>query len=76
MEVSFDFNSEFSARFAEYCRRRRDERGGRAIQSATAIRELLEKALSGIEPERPLTERITDLERRVAALEVTDARPT
>jgi hypothetical protein len=55
-------------RFVEYCRRRKQERG-KVIQSETAIRELLTKALEGVEPPKPLEERLAAIEARLTEVE-------
>ena len=47
---------------------RKQERGA-VIFRENAIIELLTKALDGIEPPRPINERLDELEKRVAALE-------
>ena len=66
---TIEFYGDLDKKFVAYCRRRRDERGGKVIQSTTAIKELLSKALDGIEPERPLVDRVAALEVRVSNLE-------
>ncbi len=52
----------------EYRKRRYEETGKRPFRE-TAIVELLAKALEGIEPARPISERLADIERRLAELE-------
>ena len=47
---------------------RKQERGA-VIFRENAIIELLTKALDGIEPPKPINERLDELEKRVAALE-------
>ena len=53
----------------QYRDRRKQERG-RSITTSTAISELLETALSGIEPPKPLEDRLDSIERRLYLLEV------
>lgn len=58
-----------------YRQQRRVERGGKVIQTATAVSELIDKALSGVEPARQVS--VQELVARIEALErkVADAIP-
>lgn len=53
----------------EVYRQQRRSETGKVIQSSTAIRELLEKALEGVEPPKPLEDRIEELKSRLSKLE-------
>jgi len=68
MEGYISISGDLQRKFAAYCQRRRTERG-KVIQSSTAIRELLEKALTGVEPPKPMEDRISEIERRLFDLE-------
>jgi uncharacterized protein Yka (UPF0111/DUF47 family) len=52
----------------EYRRQRKEETGKRPFRY-TAILELLKKALAGVEPEKPLTKRIEEIEDRLDLIE-------
>lgn len=50
-------------------RSQRKADSGKMITRATAINELLDKALTGIEPPRPLHERLLAIEQRLDEIE-------
>ena len=68
MQGWIEISGELKRKFGAYRQQRRAERG-KTIQSTTAIRELLAKALEGIEPPKPLEDRLVAIERRLSKLE-------
>lgn len=50
-------------------RNARKEETGKVLHRATAIVELLRKTLSDFEPPKPVTERLSELEKRIEQLE-------
>ena len=68
MRNNTTFSKPIEDKLSEYRKQRKAETGKMPFR-ATAIEELLRKALDGIEPARPIVDRLDDLERRVAALE-------
>ena len=65
---TISLDSETWKRLDAYRARRRQERG-KSMTTATAMSELLETALSGIEPPKLLEDRLAGMERRIAELE-------
>ena len=55
-------------KLSEYRKQRREETGKLPFRE-TAIAELLRKALTGVEPEKTLSDRISDLEHRISKIE-------
>ena len=65
--------SSLKAQVDAYRAKRFEETGKRPMRES-AVRELLEKALVGVEPPVPVLERLADLETRISALEAIGAR--
>lgn len=63
-----DLPRELEQKLTVYRAKRRAETG-KVVQRRTALLELLAKSLDGVEPSRPLAERLSELERRVTELE-------
>ena len=68
MNKHMSFPKELEDKLTAY-RRQRKEETGKTLFRETAICELLRKALDGVEPPRPLADRVAELERRVEKLE-------
>lgn len=67
--TSISLPNDLELRLTEYRRQRKAETGKLPFRD-TAITELLRKALEGVEPPKPLTDRVDDIERRLRELEV------
>ena len=69
MRKSISFPKDVEDRLIEYRKSRKSETGKMMFRE-TAIVELLQKALSGLEPPRPLDDRLCEIERRLYLLEL------
>ncbi len=67
MKIQFGLYGEAEEKLKAYREKRRQERGGKVLQVETALRELIDKALAGIEP--PKVVDLEDMERRISRLE-------
>ncbi|WP_417744773.1 hypothetical protein [Rosistilla oblonga] len=66
--MKMNLPNDIETKLAEYRRQRRSETG-KVVHRSTAIVELLRKALDGVEPPKPLEERLSEIDKRLDALE-------